>query len=83
MLKQKYLVGERVQVRIAEDIVPEKEIICNTGCIKAVFYFFIGHPDIKRHKIQYELMLDKKQKYWGSIGPIVRVNQDQIIKVLG
>ena len=75
-IKQEHLLKDRVQIRIGEDVISEDEIICDTGIITHAFYF------IGKDEIQYNVRLDKDQKYWGSIGPRIRVCQGQIIKNL-
>jgi len=76
-LKQKHFLGNIVKIRIAPDIIPEDEIICDEGVILAAFYFHYWHMDIKVHRLEYDVILPKK--YWGSIGRKVRINQERII----
>ncbi len=76
-MEQKHFLGNRVQIRIGTDVIPEKDIECDVGVILAAFYVHYWHVDTKYHRIEYTVVLDRN--YWGSMGRKLRVNQDQII----
>lgn len=82
-IEQKHFLGNIVRIRIAEDVIPEEEIICDEGIIRTALYCHYFHSDIKVHRIEYDVILPRN--YWGNVGRIVRVGQRQIIenKTLG
>ncbi len=64
----KFNVGERVKVRIAKDIIKEKDILCDVGFVKNVELRF-GNTELEM--IIYTIRLD--EDYCGFIGRTVTV----------
>ena len=67
-MKPRFNVGNRVRVRIAKDVIKEKEILCDVGFVKNVELRF-GNTELEM--IIYTVKLDAE--YCALVGRIVTV----------
>lgn len=69
-MRPRFNVGDRVRVRIAKDVIKEKDILCDVGYVQNVAVRFKG---TKFEKIIYTVRLDGV--YCGFIGVFVTVSE--------
>lgn len=54
-MKPRFNVGDRVRVRVAKDVIPESEIVCDVGVVVRVT---LQYPGTKMERIIYAVRLD-------------------------